>query len=143
MPRPPARFVLSLAVAEDGTVYAGTGPDGRIYRITPDGQSSVFFQTPDPYVMSLLVAGDRLYAGTADSGLVYEINRSGEARCLYDSDEKAITALARDGQGRLYAASAPKGIIYRITSTGTVSRSTSRNGDQSTGSISLPLTSWR
>jgi hypothetical protein len=120
VPRPPARFVLSLAVAEDGTVYAGTGPDGRIYRITPDGQSSVFFQTPDPYVMSLLAAGDRLYAGTADSGLVYEIKRSGEARCIYDSDEKAITALARDGQGRLYAASAPKGVIYRITSTGTV-----------------------
>jgi outer membrane protein assembly factor BamB len=115
VPTPPARFVLSLVVAEDGTVYAGTGPDGKIYRITPDGRSTVFFQSPDQYVMSLLVTGDRLYAGTADSGLVYEINRaSGEAHCIHDSDEKAITALARDTEGRLYAATAPKGLIYRI-----------------------------
>jgi outer membrane protein assembly factor BamB len=114
VPRLPARFVLSLAVADDGTVFAGTGPDGRVYRITPDGQSSVFFQSPDRYVMSLLLSGDRLYAGTADSGLVYEIGRDGAARCLYDSDEKAITALALDSKGRLYAGSAPKGIIYRI-----------------------------
>ena len=120
VPPPPARFVLALAVAEDGTVYAGTGPDGRIYRITPDGHSAVFFQARDQYVMSLLLAGDKLYAGTADSGLVYEIDRAGAARCIYDSDEKAITALAMDRKGRLCAASAPKGIIYRIAPSGAV-----------------------
>ena len=71
--------------------------------------------------MSLLATGKtHLYTGTADSGLVCVISKSGDARCIYDSDEKAITALARDGQGRLYAASAPKGIIYRITPAGTV-----------------------
>src|SRR5260370_5959493 len=81
--------------------------------------------------MSLLVAGDKLYAGTADSGLVYEIDPKGEARCIYDSEEKAITALARDAKGRLYAASAPKGIIYRISPGGAVTTA----WDKSKGAI--------
>ena len=91
-----------------------------IYRITPDGKSSIFFQSSDEYVMSLLTVGDKLYTGTADSGLIYEINPAGEAHCIYDSGEKAITALAVDRKGRLYAASAPKGLIYRIAPAGGV-----------------------
>src|SRR5260221_7677000 len=35
--------VLCLALASDGTLYAGTGPGGLILRISPEGTGSVFY----------------------------------------------------------------------------------------------------
>ncbi|MBI3909797.1 MAG: hypothetical protein HY320_02550, partial [Armatimonadetes bacterium] len=119
-PTEPARYVLCLAVAADGSVYAGTGPEGRIYRIATDGKASLFFQTPESNVLSLL-PGEKgsLYAGTGESGLVFHIDAQGHGRVLYDSDQNAITALARDAQGNLYVATSPKGTITRIAPAGT------------------------
>src|SRR5262249_34577918 len=46
-PQPTPKYVLSLAVAADGTLFAGTGPDGQLYRIGPDGKASLFFTARD------------------------------------------------------------------------------------------------
>jgi outer membrane protein assembly factor BamB len=108
--------VLSLAVGPDGTVYAGTGPEGLIYRIPRAGAPEVFFRSPERYIQSLLVAPDgTVYAGTAESGLLYAIRPDGTARVLHDSDQSTITAIARDAEGNLYAATAPRGQIYRVS----------------------------
>ena len=58
--------VLCLVAASDGSIYAGTGPNGQIVRIDPRGQGKVFCETGEAYVWSLAVdpKGRRIYAGT-------------------------------------------------------------------------------
>ena len=37
-------YVWSLAVdAKTGTLYAGTGPHGRIYKISPEGRADILY----------------------------------------------------------------------------------------------------
>src|SRR4051794_8875663 len=42
-----APFLWMLVTAPDGTVYAGSGNEGQVFRITPDGKSSVFFDSEE------------------------------------------------------------------------------------------------
>ncbi|MGH7151085.1 MAG: SMP-30/gluconolactonase/LRE family protein, partial [Planctomycetota bacterium] len=90
--------VACLAVAPDGrTVYAGTIPEGRILRISPDGTVAEFatLSTPDVgvYVWSLAVGPDgTVYAGTGEEGKVYRIGADGKAEVLYDSKDEHVLA---------------------------------------------------
>jgi sugar lactone lactonase YvrE len=120
-PQPTARYVFALAVAADGTVFAGTGPEGRLYRIPPGGKASLLFTVRDRSIVSLLLGPQgEVYAGTSDDGLVYRIEPDGRGQAILDTDQSAITALARDSAGNLFAAAAPKGTIYRIRPDGAV-----------------------
>src|SRR4051794_15867265 len=72
----PDSQVLCLAVGRDGAVYAGTGPGGRVIRMTPDGESKVFCDFAGGYVWALAFAPDgrTLYAATGPKGRVYTID---------------------------------------------------------------------
>src|SRR6267142_5665979 len=39
-------YVWSTAVDGQGNVYLGTGHDGRIYRVSPDGKGSLLYDAP-------------------------------------------------------------------------------------------------
>src|SRR5207249_1808831 len=65
----PRTHLLSVAVAPDGAVYAGSDGEGLLYRVGPDGKVAVLFDAPQGEIRTLLVAPDgALYAGTADGG---------------------------------------------------------------------------
>src|SRR5882672_8998317 len=61
---PERAFVWSSAVDSQGNVYLGTGHDGKIYRVSPDGRGSLLYDAPELDVTALAVARDgSLYAG--------------------------------------------------------------------------------
>jgi len=65
--------ITALAVARDGALYAGSSPDGKVYRITADGHAEVFFDPGDKYIWSLAILNDgSLAVGTGDSGVLVE-----------------------------------------------------------------------
>ena len=45
--------VTALVVGRDGALYAGTSPDGKVYRVDADGKAEVYFDPPDKYIWSL------------------------------------------------------------------------------------------
>ncbi len=49
----PEAHILSLATDKDGNIYAGSAPDGIVYKITPDGKSSVFYDAPESGISAL------------------------------------------------------------------------------------------
>ncbi|HET9480720.1 MAG TPA: WD40 repeat domain-containing protein, partial [Candidatus Polarisedimenticolia bacterium] len=62
----------SLAAGSDGSIYAGSDQNGIIYRIAPDGSTSVVYDSPMREIASLLVVaeaggGDRIYAAALAS----------------------------------------------------------------------------
>src|SRR5215470_16766845 len=61
-----APFVWTIAAGTDGTLFLGTGNEGKVYRIGPDGKGSVFFDSAELEVHALAVAPDgMLYVGTS------------------------------------------------------------------------------
>jgi hypothetical protein len=107
--------VFAIAAGPKGVVYAGTSPDGKVYRIE-NGQATEYFAPKARYIWSLTVGPDgALYVGTGDQGKVFRVDAAGKGELYYDTGQSHITGLAVDAQGRLLAGSEPNGILYRIT----------------------------
>ena len=55
--------VTCLAVDRKGVLYAGTSPNGKIYKISAQGKAEEFFNPNEKYIWSLLRRGGRQPAG--------------------------------------------------------------------------------
>ncbi len=129
----PSTFIWRIVSAGDGTVYAATGAPARVYRITPDGKSSVIFEPKELQVQTLAMGKDgAIYAATSPDGKVYRIARNAAAAAkaeqpaaaeytssvFFDPKTKYIWDIAFDNDGRLYIATGDNGEIYRVEKTG-------------------------
>ena len=71
-------LIWSLAADSRGNLYAGTGNDGKLYRIEPSGRSEVFFDADELEIRSVVIdRNDRVYAATFPDGRIYRIEPDG------------------------------------------------------------------
>jgi hypothetical protein len=112
--------VTSLAVGAGGVVYAGTIPDGKIYKVS-QGKAEVFATLPDVHNVWAL-AYDKtkaaLYAAVGPEGRVFRIAADGSASVYLSTDEPNLVSLAVAANGDVYAGSSGRGLLYRITGPG-------------------------
>jgi hypothetical protein len=109
-----AKYIFAITVAENGNIYLGTGPEGKIYKLDSFAKKSeLLYDSPDKNILSLAVAENGyLYAGSDSRGLVYKINpRNKTAAVLYDSEQQEITALLLAENSNLYAAATSAKIV--------------------------------
>jgi hypothetical protein len=101
-------YVWCLAVAGDGrTLYAGTGPKGKIYEILGD-KSRVFYATRQDHILALATGpGGIVYAGTDKDGLVYRIDSKGKGFVLYSTPQTEVRSLLVSGDGIYAGTSSP------------------------------------
>jgi sugar lactone lactonase YvrE len=112
-------YVWSLAYDQKGNIFAGTGSDGKIFRINPEGKSELFFDSEETEILSLaLDQQGNLYAGTAPHGIVYKISSSGKAKKFFETNESYVFSSVFDDKGYLYIGTGDKGNIYRIDKEG-------------------------
>ena len=112
-------FLWSLLALPDGTLFAGSGNDGKVFKIDPQGKGSTFFDSAELEVHALAAAPNGgIYVGTSPDGKIYKLDRDGKSSTFFSSDDKYIWALATDVRGNLYAGTGDKGIVYRITPDG-------------------------
>src|SRR5947209_361572 len=126
----PSTFIWSIAADKDGTVYAATGAPARVYRITPDGKSTVIFEPKELQAQSMAIGRDgAVYVATSPDGKVYRLTRASAngntaapaefaSEVFFDPKTKYIWDLAFDAVGRLYIATGDRGEIYRVEKTG-------------------------
>jgi hypothetical protein len=115
---PDSPFVWALAGDGKGVLYAGTGNDGRIFKIEGD-KGRLLYDAPELEVHALALGPDgRLYAGTSPDGKVYAIDASGKADTFYDPADKYIWALAFDAKGNLMVATGGEGRVHRVARDG-------------------------
>ncbi|MFL6299888.1 MAG: hypothetical protein ACJ71N_04695 [Terriglobales bacterium] len=121
---PKTKYIWDLALDVHGNLYAATGDQGQIFKVTKAGEGSVFFKSDEAHIRVLaLDPQGNLIAGSDGSGLVYRISPVGEAFVLYSANKKEITAITLDEAGNIYAAasgekrtSAPApGTIVQVT----------------------------
>ncbi len=114
-----AAYLWALVSDSKGNLFAGGGPDAVVYRITPGGQASTFFQTKALEIHALAVdREDNLYAATSPEAKVYKIKPSGESALFFDSKANYIWDMAFDSKGNLFVATGDQGRIYRVTAQG-------------------------
>ncbi len=110
--------IWSLAQAADGTLWAGTGGDGRLIRVRPGQSEETVFDAEENNIFAIAIGGNRVYAASSPDGKVYVIDGSGPARVLFDPAEKYIWALAVDGDGQLWVGAGNPAVIYRVAADG-------------------------
>ncbi|HMF76238.1 MAG TPA: PQQ-binding-like beta-propeller repeat protein, partial [Bryobacteraceae bacterium] len=108
----------SLAAAPDGSVYAGTGHTGKLYRVAADGRPSLLWSAGQSEIFALSVdAKGVLYAGTSPNGGVYRIE-GGQATEVWHSPAKYIWAIQAAPDGTLFVATGEQGRVYRLAPAG-------------------------
>ena len=112
-------FIYSLQVDQQGNILAGTGSEGKLYRVTPTGQGSELADFEQSGVHALAVRPNgEILAGTAPEGKVYRISASGSVSIFFDPKEKYIWDLALNPAGTLFVATGPKGRIFKVDEQG-------------------------
>ncbi|MDX1631178.1 MAG: hypothetical protein R3234_04920, partial [Thermoanaerobaculia bacterium] len=111
--------IFTLWVDPEGTVWAGSSPEGHVYRYR-DGEAEVFFSPGELYVWDLQGVGDDLLVATGTQGKLFRVERDGEARVVWDSDDTHVRSLAVNGSGEIVAGTAGEGLIVRIDAEETV-----------------------
>ena len=115
---PETPYVWCLARDAKGTLYAGTGNDGKVFKIE-GGQGALFFDAAELEVHALALGPDgRLYIGTSPDGKVYAVDAQGKAEVFFDPADRYVWALAFDRSGRLYVATGAEGKVHRVDKNG-------------------------
>jgi outer membrane protein assembly factor BamB len=114
-----APFLWTMLAASDGTLFVGTGNEGKVFRVEPDGQGGVFFDSAELEVHALALAADGgLYVATSPDGKIYKVDSEGAATTFFDPEERYIWSLAVDRAGSVYAGTGERGVIYKIAADG-------------------------
>ena len=114
-----APFVWTVVTGPDGSIYAGSGNEGVVYRIDPSGRGSTFFDAEELEVHALAIAsGGGVYVGTSPDGKIYRVDAAGKSSVLFDPPDRYIWSLVVDRTGNVFAATGDKGVVYKITPDG-------------------------
>ena len=112
-------FFWSLVSDREGNLYAGSGNNGKVYKIDREGKARVLVDTAELEVHGLaLDRQGQVYVATSPRGRVYKVSPDGEQQVFFDPDDRYIWALAFDPVGNLLVATGDKGYLYRVSPSG-------------------------
>src|SRR5438067_2888965 len=112
-------FLWALVAQPDGTLFIGSGNDGKVFKVDSKGKGAVFFDSTELEVHALAPApAGGVYVGTSPDGKIYKLDRDGKSTTFYSGDDKYIWALAVDAKGNVFAGTGDKGVIYKIAPDG-------------------------
>src|SRR6267378_4367543 len=112
-------YVWSSAIDSAGNVYLGTGHDGKLFRVGPDGKGSLLYKASELDVTALAVARDgAVFAATSPDGKVYRVTADGKAEVYFDPADKYIWSLAVLNDGSLAVGTGDNGKLYRVRAAG-------------------------
>ncbi|HVG10143.1 MAG TPA: WD40 repeat domain-containing protein [Thermoanaerobaculia bacterium] len=110
----PEPEVFAVWSDPDGTIFAGTSPRGKVYRIA-NGKGEVFFDPGETYIWALGRAADGgLLVATGTQGKLFKADKSGKGTVLYDSEDGHLRALEVLPDGDVLIGTAGEGLILRL-----------------------------
>jgi hypothetical protein len=115
----PDPFLWSLLPGSDGSLFVGSGNQGRVFRVDAQGRTAPFWSATELEVHAMAPAPNGgLYVATSPNGKIYKVDRNGASTVFFDPAEKYVWALAVDSKGNLYAGTGEKGVVYKISPDG-------------------------
>ena len=68
----PSPFLWTVVPAPDGTLYIGTGNDGRVYKVDPQGRGSQLFDSTELEIHAITPGPNgSLFAASSPDGKIY------------------------------------------------------------------------
>jgi hypothetical protein len=115
----PGMNVFALAVDRQGRLYAGSSPDGKVYRLGTAGKAEVFYDPKAKYIwgMAFLADGDLLVA-TGDQGELHRVTPAGVGKVWLKLEEDHVRSLLVDARGAVYVGTDPNGLIVKVDGQG-------------------------
>ena len=106
---------LSLVVCPDGTIFAGTGPNGQVVNLTDPKHPASRLDPKVQYIWDLAADPQgNVYAATGPTGQLWKRDREGRWSLLYDSKSTHLLCVAVGPDGTIYAGSDGEGLIYKV-----------------------------
>ena len=104
-----AANIWDLIEDRAGNLYAATGGDeGKLFKITPDGKTSLLHSSKESQFFSLAVTPDgTVYAGTGPTGKIMRIAVDGKVTTAADNLDSYVWCLAYDPMSKSIYAGAP------------------------------------
>ncbi len=110
----PEPEVFAVWADPDGTIFAGTSPRGKVYRIA-NGKGEVFFDPGETYIWALARAADGgLLVATGTQGKLFKADKNGKGTVLYDSEDGHLRAMEVLPDGDVLIGTAGEGLILRL-----------------------------
>ena len=111
--------VYAIASAPDGTIYAGTGPEGVLLRIKGDKVDRFVIPAAENVFAVLAERDGTLLVGTGgETGKVLRVRLDGtnvRADTVFEADDvQYVWRMARHVDGSLYVATGPKAALYEV-----------------------------
>ena len=120
-------MVHCIALDPQGNIFAGTSPDGKVYKITPEGKIELFFDPKETYIWDLEITPDGdLLVACGGRGALYRLSPNylphQEIKPIYESADRNISSIViRQNKNYLLGLN-PSGQILEIDTEGTVLR---------------------
>ncbi len=118
---PKVSSVYALVEAPDGTIYAGTGPQGVVLKIKDDKVTTACKLDDGTSVFSLALDGDGLLIGTGgEKGRVLRLDKnSDKPREIFAGEGvQYVWCITRTSDGKIYAGTGPDGQLFEIRKDG-------------------------
>jgi sugar lactone lactonase YvrE len=114
-----APFLWTVVAGADGSMFIGSGNEGKVFRVGADGKASTFFDATELEIHALAVSPDGgLLVAASPDGQIYKVDAHGAAKPFFKPEAKYIWALAVDGAGNVFAGTGDGGVIYKIAPDG-------------------------
>ncbi len=112
-------FIFSMVRDKAGSLYLGTGHEGKVFKVDPQGKGSLYFQAKELDIFALaLDSADTLYVGTSPEGKVYKVTAANQATEFCNPEDKYIWSMVFDDAGNLYIGTGARGILYKVDRSG-------------------------
>lgn len=116
----PEPQIYAVLADRDGTVWAASSPQGKVYRIR-GGQGQVFFEPGQTYLWALAKGADgALLVATGDAAKVYRVGADGKGQVIFEHDDVHVRSLAQGPDGRLLVGTANQGLILSVDAQGKI-----------------------
>jgi hypothetical protein len=112
-------YIFSMVRDKAGNLYVGTGHEGKVFKIDPQGNGSLYFQAKELDIFALaLDSADVLYVASSPEGKVYKVTAANQATEFCNPEDRYIWSLMFDDTGNLYVGTGARGVIYKVDRSG-------------------------
>ncbi len=103
----------------DGALYAGSSPNGKVYRVDPEsGKATTFYDPKQAYIWALQFVGNDLAVATGVDGKLFRVSPNGEGKVWFDSSDTHLRSIAARPNGSVLVGGSGKGRIYSVSADG-------------------------
>lgn len=109
-------YLWAWAKDSKGNIFVGTGNEGKVFKVAPNKESSLFFDAPELEIYALAIdKHDNIFVATSPEGQIYKVTSTGKSEVYYNPPDKYIWDLAVDNAGNIFASTGDSCRIYKIT----------------------------